>query len=100
VEAVQQSVCLIDDEHELLDGFGAVLSANYKVYTFSSPLEALKAFDEGLDPTVVVSDLRMPEMGGLQMIEKIREKHLHSKIIVASGNADKSALNNWSNSQK
>lgn len=43
---------------------------------------------ERLQPDVLMTDIRMPGMDGLTLIEKIREKNLDTKVIIISGYAE------------
>lgn len=85
----RKSICLVDDEKELVDSFLPFLKDKYDVRTFLSPVDALEAFDSGFRPDIVFSDVRMPEMSGFQMIEKMHTKNISPQIIVSSGHADK-----------
>ena len=59
----------------------------YDVKTFESPLQALKTF-ENTPPTVVVSDVRMPDMDGLTFMEAIHEKDKSIPVIIMTAHAD------------
>ena len=39
-------------------------------------------------PDIVITDIRMPDMDGMQMIEEMRNKNISSKIIIMSGYPD------------
>ena len=45
----------------------------------SNGLEALNKLDSGIDAQIVLLDINMPEMGGLELIKKLKERN--SKII-------------------
>lgn len=59
----------------------------YDVKVFESPLQALKTF-ENLPPSVVVSDVRMPDMDGLTFMEAIHEKNKKIPVIIMTAHAD------------
>jgi len=59
----------------------------YEIKVFESPLEALKTF-ENLPPTVVISDVRMPDMDGLTFMEAIHEKNKKIPVIIMTAHAD------------
>lgn len=71
---VNLPVMLVDDEEEILKSLSRDLRRHAIVETFTSPRAALEAFRHR-DFAVVVSDLQMPEMNGLEFLaecEKIR----------------------------
>ncbi len=59
----------------------------YDVKVFESPLEALKTFTSA-PPTVVISDVRMPDMDGLTFMEAIHEKNKKTPVIIMTAHAD------------
>lgn len=59
----------------------------YAVKAYDSPLLALKAFDED-PPTVIVSDVRMPDMDGLTFMEAVHEKDKEVPVIIMTAHAD------------
>jgi CheY-like chemotaxis protein len=62
---------IVDDHQDTLDLFGVMLSDNYEVVACSSATEALAVLD-GARPDVVVLDIGMMPMNGIQCLEKIR----------------------------
>jgi len=60
---------------------GMELIGEYEVYWANSAKEGLAAFDT-FKPNVVVSDIEMPEMTGLELVKLIRQKDLHVPIIL------------------
>ena len=85
------SVCLVDDEQDVVDSFSEALGDEFEVMSFLSPALALAAFEAGYRPSIVVSDLQMPEMNGLKFIENMKSKGVESRVIVSTGYADKNA---------
>ncbi len=59
----------------------------YEVKVFESPLLALSDFEEN-PPTVVVSDVRMPDMDGLTFMEAIHERNKKIPVIIMTAHAD------------
>ncbi len=69
-------VAIIDDEVDLVYLFRDALSqiSGVKVFSFTDPHLALEHFQTNHDNyKVVVSDYRMPEMTGIQLLEKMKE---------------------------
>ena len=71
-----KTILYVDDEEHNLFVFKANFRNRYKVITVLSGREGLEELDnpeEHID--VVISDMHMPEMNGVEFISKAREKH-------------------------
>ena len=47
--------------------------------------DALNRLEQGLKPDIVITDLDMPEMDGIELIRHVAEAHLAEAVIIASG---------------
>ena len=86
------SILIVDDEKSILFSLKAALTKEgYTVRTSESPQDALKLVEPGAFQ-VIISDFNMPEMTGVQLIERVRslERIDPPKFIVMSAgkNAD------------
>lgn len=80
-------ILLIDDENmvrELIIKFFENDDHGYEFIEARNPYEGLKLLKEE-NPKVVVTDIVMPGMSGIEMIEEIRKINKEVKIIIASG---------------
>ncbi len=77
------SIVIIDDEVEILDMLSRFLSRNpnFSVTTFSNPVSALSNM-ENTKYDLVMLDIMMPQMNGLEVLEKIKEKNEEQKVIM------------------
>jgi CheY-like chemotaxis protein len=67
--------------------------AGYTVLTASHGAEALFVAEQHEGAIhVIVTDVVMPEMGGLKLVEKLTEKHPYMKAVVMSGYTDKDVV--------
>jgi PAS domain S-box-containing protein len=83
-----ERVLVVDDEAFILEtAREALRDGGYRVLTAAGGDEALRQVDEH-DVDVVITDLRMPEMDGLDLIRTLRARHPNLPIIAASGMAD------------
>jgi two-component system response regulator YesN len=86
-------VLFVDDEPLLLRGLQAMARRDRRLEpTFvASGKEALLAW-EAAPFDVVVTDMRMPAMSGVELLEALAERGAHAKRILLTGYADESML--------
>ena len=93
-----RSILLVDDELDIVNLFTELLkSKNYDVFSFTNPLKALEDYKKNYDQYgVVISDIRMPEMNGFDLVKNIKKVDPNISIILmsANDNIDYSQLNN------
>ncbi len=81
-------VLLVDDEADFLQTLSKRLTMRkLEVYTATSGEEGLQVLDKQL-MDVVVLDVRMPGMDGIQTIKEIRKRHPIVEVILLTGHAD------------
>jgi len=75
-------IAIVDDENEILSMISRFLvrSGNYEVTTYSNPIIAVDAIDHNID--LVLLDIMMPQMNGLDALEKIIDKNPDQKVIM------------------
>ncbi|MBP7769911.1 MAG: response regulator [Aliarcobacter sp.] len=77
------SVVIIDDEIEIVNMLNRYLSRNVKftVTSYSNPLTALSSI-ENTNYDIVLLDIMMPQMNGLEVLEKIKIKNKDQKVVM------------------
>ncbi|MCB0282342.1 MAG: SpoIIE family protein phosphatase [Calditrichaeota bacterium] len=86
------SVLVVDDEEHIVKGIEKFLNfEQYAVYTANNGNEALEIF-KSQSPRIVITDLQMPGLNGLELLERIRAVDGEAEIIVLTGNADLQAV--------
>ncbi len=82
--SISPSVMVVDDEEELAYLFMELLKrSGLNSVSFTDPLLALKEFRQNPKQySLVLSDLRMPGMNGIQLAKSIREHSSGVKIIL------------------
>lgn len=83
----KKTVLIVDDEEMILKvGKKMLEKMSHKVFAASSGKEAIEVFKEERDHIdLVVLDMIMPEMGGKETFERIREINPDVKILISSG---------------
>jgi len=83
-------VLVVDDEHLITDTICAILNANgFNAVGAYNGDEALQSAAE-LSPDVVLTDVLMPRMSGVDLGIKLRDQFPELKIILLSGQASTS----------
>ena len=76
-------IAIIDDETEILNMLSRFLnrSGKYSVSTFSNPVIALNSMENDKFDLVLL-DIMMPQMNGLEVLEKLMEKREDQKVVM------------------
>ena len=83
-----QRIMIVDDDTSIRDTFEHHLSrSGYEVSTASSAEEALQSV-AGIDPALVITDVRMPGMDGLELLGHLRSKAPDIDVIVITAHED------------
>ncbi len=79
------ALLLVDDEPEILESLRRALRDDgYELLTTTSPVEAMAILDKRhID--VIVSDLRMPDVSGLELVTHVRKNHPQVVRVLLTG---------------
>ncbi|CAJ0880355.1 Transcriptional regulatory protein FixJ [freshwater sediment metagenome] len=84
----QRIVHLIDDDAAVRDAVGLLLrTEGFKVAPYDSALAFLKAAATRAEGCVV-TDVRMPEMNGIELIAKMKDERISIPVVVLTAHAD------------
>lgn len=84
----RKSIYIVDDDEAVRDSLSALLEAKgYAVRAFNAAPEFLDAAPT-LQPGCLITDIRMPEMDGLQLQQRLLERGLSFPLIVITGHGD------------
>jgi signal transduction histidine kinase len=77
-------VVLIDDEEDIREVMTLTLrDAGYAVKAAADGVSGIQLCQES-SPQIVITDIRMPGIDGLQVLETIKQKYPHIEVIVAT----------------
>ena len=83
----KMKVLIVEDEVRIREGLGKLLSrpdsAFQVIMEAGNGSDGLQAVFE-LDPDIVITDIRMPDMDGLEMLSRMVQAGIHTKAIVLS----------------
>jgi len=77
------SILLVDDDKFLLDMYAIKFkSAGYTVHTSSGAQDALNKLRGGDAPNILVFDIIMPQMDGLELLENVKKEGLAKDSVI------------------
>lgn len=83
-----QKILLVDDEEGIRKVLDISLSdSGFKVFTAETGKEALDIFRK-MRPPIVLTDIKMPGMDGIELLQKIKEESPDTEVIMITGHGD------------
>lgn len=85
-------ILYVEDEPEVREGYAKALSRYAKhLYVAQNGEEGLELFEK-YKPDIVISDIRMPKLGGIEMAKKIKEQKPGTAVIFTSAHNESKYL--------
>ena len=86
----KKRIMVVDDDKVLLKNAAVLLGVNYSVSLYSGGTEALKALSEKALPDLILLDVKMPDIDGYTVIQRINEipRCKNIPIIFLTGMSD------------
>jgi len=85
---MEKSILLVDDEAGIRKVLSIALSdLGYQVHTAENGLEALRIFEDKRPP-IVLTDIKMPEMDGIELLRRLKKISPDTEIIMITGHGD------------
>jgi DNA-binding NtrC family response regulator len=82
----KSKILIIDDSRETISGLTSYFNNKYNTVTASNGLDGLNTFENDKEGFVlIVTDLVMPEISGVTLIEIIKKKSPATPIIAITG---------------
>jgi ActR/RegA family two-component response regulator len=85
---MSERILFVDDEKFVLETFRRNLSRHFQIETADGPISALKFLESTGPVAVIVSDLKMPNMSGVELLGAIRQRWPDTVRIMLTGHAD------------
>lgn len=85
---MNEKILLVDDEEDIRDVLSISLSdLGYEVYTAENGEKAYLTFKE-VNPAIILTDIRMPVMDGIELLNKIKKESSDTEVIMVTGHGD------------
>jgi DNA-binding NtrC family response regulator len=87
---MEKQILLVDDEEDIREVLGVYLKSNgYEVHSAENGEEALNLFSMH-KPPIVLSDIKMPGIDGIELLKKIKNESPDTEFIMITGHGDMS----------
>lgn len=90
-DTLKKKVLLVDDDSFLLDMYSAKFEkSDYEVVSVLSSQDAIKKLKDGFKPDILIFDVIMPDMDGIDLLDTIRNQHLadQAKCLILSNQGE------------
>lgn len=87
----KRPILVVDDEPEMLFSLRNLLRHEFEVYTAGSGAEGMKVLEEH-EVHLVMTDQRMPEMTGVELLNHVKNEHPGAMRLIFTGYADIKAV--------
>jgi CheY-like chemotaxis protein len=89
-----RKILVVDDEIDILETIVESLEVEFEdssvnIFFSSLPTEALKIFSDEMNFDLVITDLKMPNLNGFQLIKKLRLIDKNIPVIVFTAHGDR-----------
>lgn len=86
------TILFAEDDKSVLEDIGYTLQAYFKtVYLAEDGEQALELYDEHR-PDIVLTDIRMPKLDGIELVKEIREADKTTPIVMVTAFSDEKVL--------
>ncbi|MDH5385716.1 MAG: response regulator, partial [Candidatus Aminicenantes bacterium] len=84
---MKKKVVVVDDDESIRKTFFLILDSDYRVFLAKDAEDALQRFKKArID--LIITDLKLPHLNGLEMIKKFRESGYKGEVILISAFPD------------
>ena len=85
---MKKKILLVDDEKDVRDVLNLTLTdLGYEVFEAEDGTEALRVFQDARPP-IVLTDIKMPNMDGIELLQKIKRENPETEVVMITGHGD------------
>jgi len=80
-----KKILIVDDEEGIRESLKLILSDDYDLIVTENGLQCLEVLENAKDIGLVLIDIKMPKVHGLDILKQIKEKRPDLKVVVVTG---------------
>ena len=85
---MEKTILIVDDEKDIRDVLAISLpDLGYDVLTAKNGEDAFRIFEEAA-PSIILTDIRMPVMGGIELLQKVKQRTSDAEVIMVTGHGE------------
>jgi signal transduction histidine kinase len=85
---MEETILTVDDDKDIRDVLAISLTdLGYKVLTAENGEDALRIFREA-NPPIILTDIRMPVMDGIELLQKVKQQSPDTEVIMVTGHGE------------
>ncbi len=88
MEMPSEKILLVDDEPNVLAALKRNLGKYFSIVTAIDGLSALDVISQHQDIAVILTDMKMPKMNGVELLKKVKKNAPHIRRMMLTGNSD------------
>ena len=92
IKNLKKNIVMVDDELSCLLAMEIILSKDFNLVTFTDSKLALEYLQSNNDIDLILLDLMMPGIDGIEMLGLIKNNWPHIRIIIQSGTSDQQII--------
>lgn len=91
----QKQILVIEDHESLRLLLGSMLNKDYNVVTKRDGLDGMAWLSKGNCPDLIILDMQMPHLNGIQFLQNLRHSGFfrYIPVVILSGNDDEEEIN-------
>lgn len=82
---MSKKILIVDDEEGIRESLKLILSDHYDLILTENGVQCLEVLENAKDVGLVLIDIKMPKIGGIDLLRKIKETYPHINVIVVTG---------------
>jgi DNA-binding NtrC family response regulator len=85
---MKKSILIVDDDEFICQSTARALSNSYMIFTASNGQEAMDVLTTNKDIELILTDIFMPEMDGIELLKNIRSSSNNIAVIMMTGHSN------------